>query len=139
MVAEGLLPQTNVKDKQIQQARNDIRFAGQLRRSSRPDSSKPRPRRVRSHDRHRCPHLHSRGAGHERIRTLRRCHLPHLLHLRTRPRRALGEVPVARPGAEGAQRDRVVVAAARRVHTRSSLAVASIFGSHGADALIVTK
>src|SRR5919106_3546137 len=109
---EGLLPQTNVKDKQIQQARNDIRFAGQLRRSSRPDSSKPRPRRVRSHDRHRCPRLHSRGAGHERIRTLRRCHLPYLLHLRTRPRRALGDVPMARPGTEWAKRNGAMVSAA---------------------------
>jgi len=31
---------------------------------------------------------------------LRRCRLPHLLSLRTRPRCALGDVPVARPGTE---------------------------------------
>jgi predicted dithiol-disulfide oxidoreductase (DUF899 family) len=49
---------------------------------------------------------------------LRRRRLPHLLRLRARPRRALGNVPVARPGAEGAQRDWAVAAAARRVHGR---------------------
>ena len=55
------------------------------------------------HDRHRHPHLHPRGAGHERVRTLRRRRLPHILHLRARPRRALGNVPVARPGTEWAE------------------------------------
>jgi hypothetical protein len=80
--------------------------------------------RVRDDDRHRCPHLHSRGTGHECVRALRRRRLPHLLRLRARPRRALGDVPVARPGAEGAQRDRAVVAAARRIYTRFSIAVA---------------
>ena len=59
-------------------------------------------RRVRGHDRHRCPNLHPRGAGHERVRALRRRRLPHLLRICTRPRLALGDVPVARPGAEGA-------------------------------------
>jgi predicted dithiol-disulfide oxidoreductase (DUF899 family) len=78
-------------------------------------------------------------AGHERVRTLRRRHLSHILHLRARPRRALGNVPVARPGAEWAKRNGAVVSAARRVHTRFSIAVASIFGSQGADALIVTN
>ena len=70
-------------------------------------------RRFRGHDRHRPPHLHPRGAGHERVRTLRRRRLPYLLHLRARPRRALGNVPVARPGAEWAERNGVVVSAAR--------------------------
>ena len=60
-------------------------------------------RRYRGHDRHRRPHLHPRGSGHERVRTLRRRHLPYLLHIRARPRRALGNVPVARPGTEWAE------------------------------------
>ena len=112
---------------QLPHARHDIRLGG------------PLSRRVRGYDRHRRPHLHPRGAGHERVRTLRRRHLPHILHLRARPRRALGNVPVARPGAEWAERNGAVVSAARRVHTRFSIAVASIFGSQGADALIVTN
>ena len=91
------------------------------------------------HDRYRRPHLHPRGAGHERVRALRRRHLPHILRLRARPRRALGNVSVARSGAEWSKRNGVVVSTARRVHTRFSIAVASIFGSQGADALIVTN
>ena len=110
---------------QLQHPRHDTRLGGSTQ--------------VRGHGRHRRPHLHSRGAGHERVRTLRRRHLPHILHLRTRPRRALGNVPVARPGSVWAERNRAVVSAARRVHTRFSIAVASIFGSQGADALIVTN
>lgn len=74
--------------------------------------------RVRCHRRHRCTHFHSRGTGHEGVRALRRCHLPYLLHLRTRPRRALGDVPVARLGAKVAQREWAVVSAARRVEKR---------------------
>ena len=112
---------------QLPYARHDIRLGG------------PLSRRVRGHDRHRPPHLHPRGAGHERLHVLRRRHLPHILHLRARPRRALGNVPVARPGAAWAERNEAVVSAARRVHTRFSIAVASIFGSQGADALIVTN
>ena len=50
-----------------------------------------------------------------------------------------GIVPVARPGAEWAERKGVVVSAARRVHPRFSIAVTSIFGSQGAYALIVTN
>ena len=84
-------------------------------------------RRYGGHDRHRHTNLHPRSAGHERVRTLRRRRLPHLLHLRTRSRCALGNVPVARPGAEWSKRNGVVVSAARRVHTRFSIAVASIF------------
>ena len=110
---------------QLQHPRHDTRLGG--------------PTQVRGHDRHRRPHLHSRGAGHERVCTLRRRHLPHLFHLRARPRRALGNVPVARPGSVWAERNRAVVSAARRVHTRFSIAVASIFGRQGADALIVTN
>ena len=41
--------------------------------------------RVCGHDWHRHPHLHPRGAGHERVRTLRRRRLPHLLYLCARP------------------------------------------------------
>ena len=110
---------------QLQHPRLDTRLGG--------------PTQVRGHDRHRRPHLHSRGAGHERVCTLRRRHLPHLFHLRARPRRALGNVPVARPGSVWAERNRAVVSAARRVHTRFSIAVASIFGRQGADVLIVTN
>ena len=93
-------------------------------RSARPQVRRPAQRAVktsdragldsgefRGHDRHRPPHLHPRGAGHERVRALRRRRLPHLLRLRARPRRSLGNVPVARPCAEGAQRDRAVVSA----------------------------
>ena len=47
-----------------------------------------------------------------------RSRLPHLLSLCARPGRAVGHVPVARPGAEGAQRDRGVVPPARRVLER---------------------
>ena len=41
---------------QLQHPRHDTRLGG--------------PTQVRGHDRHRRPHLHSRGAGHERVRTL---------------------------------------------------------------------
>ena len=105
---------------QLQYARHDTRLG-----PSRPNASAPRLfRRYGGHDRHRHPHLHPRSAGHERIRTLRWRHLPHLLHLRARPRRALGNVPVARSGTEWAERNGVVVSAARRVHMRFSIAVA---------------
>jgi hypothetical protein len=87
---------------QLPRGRHNPRLGGRLRGQS----------YVRGHDRHRRLYLHSRGAGHECVRTLRRRHLPHLLHLRARSRRALGDVPVARPGPEGAQRDRAVVSAA---------------------------
>ena len=88
---------------QLQHARHDTRLRGRLKGPSRPDSSEPRPRRFRGHDRHRHPHLHPRGAGNERVRTLRRRRLPYLLHLRARPRCALGNVPVARPCTERAE------------------------------------
>ncbi len=74
---------------QLQHARHDTRLGWR--------------RRFRDHDRHRRPHLHPRGAGNERVRTLRRRRLPYLLHLRARPRRALGNVPVARPCTERAE------------------------------------
>jgi len=81
---------------QLPHTRHDLRLGGRLRGTSRPESSKPRLfSRVRDHDRHRCPHLHSRGTRHERIRALRRRRLPHILRLRARPRCALGDVPVA--------------------------------------------
>ncbi len=81
---------------------HDPRLGGRLRGQSRSASNKLISRRVCGHDRHRHPHLHPRGAGHERVLALRRRRLPHLLRLRARPRRALGNVPVARSGAEGA-------------------------------------
>jgi Bacterial protein of unknown function (DUF899) len=56
------------------------RSALRLSKNPRLDTS-----RVCGHDRHRHPHLHPRGAGHERVRTLRRRRLPHLLHLCARP------------------------------------------------------
>jgi integrase len=49
---------------------------------------------------------------------------PHILHLCARPRRALGNVPVARSGTEWAERNGAVASPARRVHTRFSIAVA---------------
>ena len=58
--------------------------------------------RIRGHDRHRRPHLYPRGSGHERVRSLRRRRLPYIHCICTRPGRALGDVPVARPGAERA-------------------------------------
>ena len=102
---------------QLPHARHDLRFeAGSEAVKTSVEQAR---RRVCGHDRHRHPHLHPRGAGHERVRALRRRRLPYLLRLRARPRRALGNVPVARPGAEGAQRNRAVVSAARRVHRDS--------------------
>src|SRR6185436_3792543 len=56
--------------------------------------------------------------------------LPHLLDLRAWTGRSLGHVPVARPRAQGTQRNRCLVAAPRRVqgvsfHTVSSLLFAA--------------
>ena len=68
--------------------------------------SRQHGRPARGDGRHRRRDVHARGAGHERVRARGRRRLPHLLGLRARPRRALGHVPVARPRAEGAQRDR---------------------------------
>ena len=113
---------------QLQYARHDIRPG-----PSRPDSSAPRlttpeilGRRFRGHDWHRHPNLHPRGARYERICTLRRRRLPHLLHLRARPRRAMGNVPVARPGAAWAERNGAVASPTRQVQTRFSIAVAKL-------------
>jgi predicted dithiol-disulfide oxidoreductase (DUF899 family) len=63
---------------------NEVRGSGFGEYATTPDSGGAR-RRVRGHDLHRPPHLHSRGAGHERVRILRRRRLPYLLHLRARP------------------------------------------------------
>ncbi len=54
-------------------------------------------------------------AWNERLRARRRGRLPHVLRLRPRGRRALGDVPVARPRTEGTQRDRHLVPPPRRV------------------------
>ena len=59
--------------------------------------------------------LDRRAAGHERVRPRRRTGVPRLLRLRPRPRRALGGVPVARPGAARPQRGRLLVAPARPI------------------------
>src|SRR6266568_2060581 len=67
-------------------------------------------RRQRGHDRNRPGHVHAREAGHERVRARGRCRLPHLFHLCARTGRPLGHVPVARPRAQGAQRDGRLVA-----------------------------
>ena len=64
--------------------------------------------------------LQKRGAGHERIRPRGWRRVPHLLGLRTRCRRPLGHVLVARPRPARAQRDRHVVAPPRRIRRRLS-------------------
>src|SRR5262249_46815810 len=66
-------------------------------------------------DRHRRPDLHARSSGRERVRARGRRRLPHVLGLRAGRRRPLGHVPVARPGAEGPERVRLVVPPTRRV------------------------
>ena len=72
-------------------------------------------RPVRGHVRNRRGHVHARAAGHERVRARGRRRLPHLFHLCARTGRPLGHVPVARPRAQGAQRDGRLVAPPRRV------------------------
>ena len=69
-------------------------------------------------------HVHARGAGHERVRARGRRRLPHLFHLCARTGRPLGHVPVARPRAQGAQRDGRLVAPPRRVRSRPAGSVA---------------
>ena len=71
--------------------------------------------RARGHDRYRCGHVHARTAGHERVRARGWRRLPRLFHLCTRIGWPLGHVPMARPRAQGAQRDGHLVAPARRV------------------------
>jgi predicted dithiol-disulfide oxidoreductase (DUF899 family) len=53
--------------------------------------------------------IHAGGARDERVRARGRCRLPHLLRVSAGRGRPLGDVPVARSGTEGAQRDRAVV------------------------------
>lgn len=57
---------------------------------------------VRGYVRDRRGDIHSREAGHERVRARRRRRLPHLFHLCARARRPLGHVPMARPRPERA-------------------------------------
>src|SRR5712691_748275 len=76
--------------------------------------------RLRGHDRNRRGHVRAREAGHERVRARGRRRLPHLFHLCARTGRPLGHVPVARPRAQGAQRDGRLVAPARRVRQAMS-------------------
>src|SRR5439155_415325 len=77
-------------------------------------------RRQRGHDRNRPGHVHSREARHERVRARGRRRLPRLFRLCAGTRWPLGHVPVARPRAQGAQRDGNVVAPPRRVQKRLS-------------------
>ena len=60
--------------------------------------------RVGRHGRSRRGDVHPGGARHERVRAGRRRPLPHVLGLRPRVGRALGDVPVARSRPEGTQR-----------------------------------
>src|SRR5438309_2150408 len=69
----------------------------------------------RGHDRSRSGHVHTREAGHERLRARGRRRPPYLFHLCTRTGRPLGRVPVARPRPQGTQRDGRLVAPSRRV------------------------
>ncbi len=64
---------------------------------------------LRGHERNRPGHVHARKAGHERVRARRRRRLPRLLGVRAWVGRPLGHVPVARPRATRAQRDRPLV------------------------------
>ena len=57
----------------------------------------------------------ARGARHERVRARGWRRVPHLLGVRARAGRPLGDVPVARPRATRPQRNRSVVATPRRI------------------------
>jgi len=72
-------------------------------------------RRVRGGRRHGLGDLHAGTARDECVRPRGRGRLPHLLGLRARGGRALGDVPVARPGAGRAERDGDLVSPPRRV------------------------
>jgi len=74
------------------------------------------PRRLQRVDRrHGLADVPARGARHERIRSGGRHRLPQLFHVRARTGHPVGHVPVARPRAARPQRDRFLVAPARRV------------------------
>src|ERR671918_442894 len=78
-------------------------------------------RRVGSHDRHGLGDLHAGGSWYERVRSRGWLRVPHLLSLRAGRGRALGHVPVARPGTARAKRDGdpgPLVPSARRVRQR---------------------
>ena len=80
-----------------------------------PSRRHPTGRQKRCQGRDRCGDVSAREARHERLRDRGRHRLPHLLRLRPRSRRALGRLPVARPGTEGPQRNRFLVPPSRRV------------------------
>ena len=84
----------------------------------------PWSRPVRGERRDRLEDLPARGARRERVRARGRRRVPHLLGVRTRDRRPLGHVPVARPRAARAQRDRPLVAPPRRVRGSGGRALA---------------
>ncbi len=66
-------------------------------------------------DRNRRSHVHPGAAGHERVRAGGRRRLSHLFRLCPRAGRPVGDVPVARSRAQGAERDRHLVPPPRRV------------------------
>lgn len=71
---------------------------------------------ARRHVRSRLEHVSARDVRHELVRKGRRARLPRLLNLRARARRSLGNVSVAGPCSQGAQRGRrTLVAPSRRV------------------------
>jgi predicted dithiol-disulfide oxidoreductase (DUF899 family) len=74
------------------------------------DADEPLRKKDGCHDWDRRCHLHAREAWHERVHSRRRHRLPHLFHLCARTGRPLGDVPVARPRTQGAQRDGHMVA-----------------------------
>ena len=81
----------------------------------------PEPRRpIRGDVRNRRANIHARSAGHERLRDRGRRRLPRLFHLCARTGRALGRLSVARPRAQGTQRERHLVAPPRRIRRRRS-------------------
>src|SRR5919108_1951753 len=83
-------------------------------------------RRARGHYRNRRGHVHAREAWHERVRARGWRRLPYLFHLRARTGRPLGHVPVARPRAQGTQRDRRLVAPPRPVRQAMTDVVAVV-------------
>src|SRR5689334_13764657 len=67
---------------------------------------------------YRLGHFPAGKARHERIHPRWRCRVPHLLYVRARSGRTLGRVPVARPCAQGPERERLLVAPPRQVLNR---------------------
>ena len=87
-------------------ARGGRRIQLRARGAAGPGSRRRGARRpVRGHDRNRRGHVHAREAGYQRVRARGRRRLPCLFRLFARSGRPLGDVPVARPRTQGAQRD----------------------------------